>query len=358
MIGLIKKIRKKIQRIDFEGLWPGFIPYEFALYSEDAVYLNDVVLPWDASFAGDTGLFFEGRFIAILKVSEKDMVDLDVLTARIVGTMFTTHQLTASEDRYYCELKALEYPYDFDNLESKYAEHCFLTAAYRHKEHSIKRELLVMYMYSKSNRKRLIGEMLNYEKSVQSIEGSVEYVSLKVLKTLSPQKYQKRIAATLKWLDSHDEKLIDTRRSACYSGALLCEICDELGIEFRNKIGSSENYIFDVVFDKLQPEQIKAPMSPIYLKGDSKRILKKHFESIQSEIYDVETHFDAAVVKGHFQIRAYDPLNMTRFVNKTLHRSYVGLYDGNEMRIIKGPVVVYSKDSDFSVVVKYVHVEG
>ena len=67
-IELYHIIEEKINSIDFDLLYQGFKPYDFALYNENYVFLKDKIIPIDNRFIGNTAIFYEENYLAIWKV--------------------------------------------------------------------------------------------------------------------------------------------------------------------------------------------------------------------------------------------------------------------------------------------------
>ena len=96
---LYSKIYHNLQKIDFESIWHGFSPCEFALYDEHKVYFFDRTQPVDNRFLGNTSIFYDGKPLAIWKVTNPMLQDPILLTAKIVHEMFHSFQKEQHEER-------------------------------------------------------------------------------------------------------------------------------------------------------------------------------------------------------------------------------------------------------------------
>ena len=109
---LYSKIYHNLQKIDFESIWHGFSPCEFALYDEHKVYFFDRTQPVDNRFLGNTSIFYDGKPLAIWKVTNPMLQDPILLTAKIVHEMFHSFQKEQHEERFPDDLMMLSYPDD------------------------------------------------------------------------------------------------------------------------------------------------------------------------------------------------------------------------------------------------------
>ena len=62
---LYDEVARHLDTIDFETIWAGFTPFEFALFDEHSVYFADKKIPWDKRFLGNTAIHFDGKPLAI-----------------------------------------------------------------------------------------------------------------------------------------------------------------------------------------------------------------------------------------------------------------------------------------------------
>lgn len=106
-----QKIDSTLNNIEFNKLWKGFKRYKFALYDNEKAYFGDKEVKIDNRFAGNTSIDYEGEQIAIWKVSECELENLDVLAANIVHEMFHAFQIENQEKRFPNELKGLNKPF-------------------------------------------------------------------------------------------------------------------------------------------------------------------------------------------------------------------------------------------------------
>ena len=123
---LYNDIVDRLEKIDFNKLFPGFTRYEFALYSNETVYLKDNTIPWDNRFIGNTSIMYENNYIAIWNM-DYSIDDIDIFTSKIIHEMFHAYQLEHNETRWPNEFEALDYQYEQANINMKANESLLLT---------------------------------------------------------------------------------------------------------------------------------------------------------------------------------------------------------------------------------------
>lgn len=83
-----QQVQSKIADVDFQLLWPNFLPFPFALYDSELVYLEDREIPWDDRFLANTAIAFEGGCLAIWNVEMGGNEDLNQLAVNLIHEMF------------------------------------------------------------------------------------------------------------------------------------------------------------------------------------------------------------------------------------------------------------------------------
>lgn len=344
-------ISKRIELVDFEKLWPDFTQYQFAIYDDEKVYFRDKTIPVDNRFMGNTSIKFEGNQIAIWKVSDSDRENLDLLTASLIHEMFHAHQMSLGEKRFFSDLEGLKYPYDIKNYKLKHLELKTLSSAMRETNVEKKKKLFNKFTSIRQEREKLIGNYIIYEKAIETIEGCAEYMTLKVLKELNTSDYKDRLEIACNWISNLDNKLFDTRRISYYSGAILCLVADELDMDFSCEIGKEEKFIFDLINTQIIDYKKEELTALEELKIE--KLFEAHINQVKDDIDKVLNHNDVQEVTGHFTVRGYDPMNLIKFDNKVLHRSFLGVNDDENTNFIKGPIVTESEGSNYTNFIKY-----
>lgn len=348
---ILEQINKRLEKLNFDKLWSGFKAYDYALYDVDNVYFIDKTIPVDNRFMGNTSIPYEGRQIAIWKVSDHDKKNIDLLTAKLVHEMYHAHQLTLKEKRFFSDLESLKYPYVLENYKMKHVELTTLANVQIETDMTKKRELFTTYISIRKEREKLIGSYMTYEKAIETIEGSAEYITLGVLKQLNYNMYAKQLRKACEIVSEVSEKFFDTRRIAYFSGALICQSADDLGIDINCEIGKEEKFIFDLVDKGSFTNKTVDIGAKSHIAIEE--MLHHYIEKIKSDINSVIENQEVKEYRGDFSVRGYDPMNMVRYEDKVLHKSFLAIFDGKETNFIMGPVVTQVEGDNYSEFTKY-----
>ncbi len=325
MRALYEKVSNKLDTVNFEDLWPGFKRYSFALYTGERIYLEKEDLPWDERFIGNTAILYEGSFMAIWRVEgdgvEESSIDVDKLVADMVHEMFHAFQLEQGESRYPNDLVALDYPNNIRNYGLKYAENLLLIQAYKEKK-SRERGLLMSQFYSvRSERECIIGNIIEYEYTLETGEGMAEYVGMMALKQLSEVKYRVRLDTYINSLKTYNVLQLNIRRMSYCSGTLLLVVAHELGLPFYHSIKNEKRTLFEILRDALPALQYEeVSYDKRMIEGFIKEDREKKREIIKSFLEKGNTY-----QLGDYQIIGYDPMNMFKVDDKIYCKTFIRL---------------------------------
>ena len=304
---LYNRVADKLKSLDFEGIYPGFHYFRFALYNDEKIWLEDKEIP-QHNFYGNTTVVFEGEQIAIWKVDENpDSYDIDLFTAGIVHEMFHAFQM---ENKMYEEapndLKLLQYPEDEKNYLVKQAENELL-ASFINATESGKAKIYHTILASRELRRARIGDFVHQEELIEKWEGQAECAGTLALKQLSYEKYEKRIADYATILKNGDN-LFDIRKNAYFSGTLMrileCEIKEDMCEITRRLL-------------------------------EDKKARERRFDEFFSK--------DVVRIPAEGYICGYDPMNQLRMGNRLLATGFIMINIKDRAIHIPGPVVVELK---------------
>lgn len=326
---LYNKVLNNLEKVNFEKLWSGFSRYEFALYSSKEVYFEDEVIPWDKRFIGNTAIKYEDRYIAIWNI-EHDLLneneDIDILSANIVHEMFHVYQNENKETRFPRDLVTLDYPDNVHNFCLKYEENKILSKALCESNLTAKRKLIEKFYSIRINRQQIIGDMCKCEYLSETVEGMAEYVGTMALKQLSEKKYTERIQEYSEYLHNFSPLQFDIRRISYYSGIVFLMIAYDLGINFEHSLLEQDKTVFEIVTNSFEYIKIDD------LQLETALIEKSINENIayKKDLIDkFKGSSERIVTKGEFYISGYDPMNMIKFDNKILCKTFVMLTNQN-----------------------------
>lgn len=347
---LYSEVEELIQKIDFEAIWPQFRAYDFALYDDIDIYMKNQTIPYDQRFLGNTAIEIEDTVIAIWKVERPDREDPVLLASNIVHEMFHAFQRERSETRYPDDLVLLDYPTSIENFELKYSENLFLSLALKSHSFESKREYFNSFVSCRLYREGILGQMIEQEYRVETIEGMAEYVGLMALKQLSPFLFHYREDKICDYLKSPDERLFYVRKNGYYTGAAICLILKELGIDFYHDLETTNKTLFTFLGkDELQP------VKPL-LSDDEIESNYEAFMSTRNELFDqfLSNHNEEIQIKAN--IVGYDPMNMYKRGDEILCSHFILLREvgHNESHYIQGPVLLKMKTGSLREVEAYI----
>jgi len=177
-----------------------------------------------------------------------DLKDLDILTCNIVYEMFHAHQRTHKDVRDINAVKGTQYPSVIEQRTLKQLELKKLIHA------STSEPMLIELKETLSFRKRRVklNDMMSYDLNIDTIKGYAEYMMIKSLRQLNPKTYDQR----LNYIENlADEQLqFDTRRIACFIGAMLCYLPETLGLSIQYEMGSQKTLV-ELISDQISIDE-------------------------------------------------------------------------------------------------------
>ncbi len=366
MKNIYQEVLNRVHSISFETLWTQFKPYEFALYDHESVYFKDDDMPVTEAFMGNTTISYEGRQIAIWQVSESDLLDLDRLSANLVHEMFHAHQSVCGETRYFSDLVGLSYPMVAKNIAMKHQEFDYLIQAHVTHDLHEKKRLFKKFVDLREIRYAELGDMYNYEKAIETIEGVAEYIGLTVMRKLNQASYAKRMTEVLKRLSEISETFLDTRRLCYDSGALICLVADALNIPFKEALAPDLDYIYEctkkhflidnIIADTIVSENV---LEQVEFEPTAETLttigslMESCHNKLKTCIESVVLDPNVEVFQGNFSYCGYDPMNFKRFGNYVYHKYFLGVIQENGPQFLMGTYVTESETEDMTHFTRY-----
>lgn len=307
---IYKAVQEKHETLDFQALWPGFHSFPFALYDGNRAYGRNGYFPQPEAFRGNTALNYHGEWTAVWKLTPAETPDIHVLSADLVHEMFHAFQMECGERRFPDDLAALAYPMDAGNLTAKLAENRALAAAFAAPSVSEKVWLLARFAGIRRTRGAALKECFMFELFPETVEGMAEYIGAQALARLSPEAYTRRTAFFIEALTRIAPALLDMRRQAYFSGALLLLTAHAAGIDFAHGIATAVQPVYRLIEDALKMQ----PFSE-YVLPDPDPALARLAEEEAERRRACIAHIQAAArvrAEGEFSICGYDPMNMWR----------------------------------------------
>ena len=326
-IELYHIIEEKINSIDFDLLYQGFKPYDFALYNDNYVFLKDKIIPLDNRFIGNTAIVYEDSYLAIWMI-DSVFVHHNSLASKIVHEMFHAFQMSKNELRFPNEFLGLGYLYEKFNIALKYDETKLLLKAYEDED----KEALVKFVsYRERRRKDYLNE-LNYEEGIETVEGTAKFVELKALKFLDKLEF-------LKEYDKLKDNIKNLKyyipiRNVCYDiGALMLLIKERLELNYSYEIKDEQRNNYELIFSEFEAQEIYYENTMLNLN-----FLEEYYEAIVERIEAIL--LSNPKIHQIDKIIGFDPLNSFR-INNHLYFKYFLMFEHNQKQIyLKNECVV------------------
>lgn len=330
-----------LEGIDFNALFDGFHKYRFALYTSKEIAIDGEIIPYQDDFRGNTSISYEGEYIAIWDLEYDPVEDPEQFAYCLVHEMFHCHQNTNAEARYPNDLVLLDYPDNVENFNAKYSENGYLADAFEQNDI----ELLRKFAYIRNGRHEKYASMVEQEWKAETIEGMAEYIGLKALEQINPQKHRTTISDYLSKLREKSNLLFDARRISYYTGTVFFLCLEKFGYSIHNMFDS----------DITAYEQ-----NPIDITGVTAEVIPHEFVSRN---YAQLTEEKANKIKEHVErteyiacdafIYGYDPMNMFRVGNIVYCAHFVFLNENGNVKAIDMPVALILADGSNQSVIGY-----
>ena len=325
---LYTQVETILNKVDFDAIWKGFSPYDFAVFDKTSVYLKDRQIPWDERFLGSTAIEFEGSPLAIWMLPDEADIDAERIAAGIVHEMFHNFQYTQGESRGCDEFLILSYPHDLDNCRLKMAENHYLAKAFMENSHTDFSQFIAL----RNTRCRIIGDIIKQEMLVETFEGMAEFAGLMALRQINRNKFMEDIESHLVYLRNPDN-LFNVRRMAYSVGCLMCFAMKTLDIDFYHPL-SDERTLFELI-----PHEVNAVETSFY----------KQKQKLQDEFDDfVKNHSEKVEINA--KITGFDPMNMLMLNNRFLCKRFVML----DRQYFDGPIMLEMKEDSRNEVMAYI----
>lgn len=337
---LYSKIYHNLQKIDFESIWHGFFPCEFALYDEHTVYLSDRTQPVDNRFLGNTSILYDGKPLAIWKVTNPKLQDSILLTAKIVHEMFHSFQKEQREERFPDDLMMLSYPNDAVIHTIRQEENKLLASIFLESDTRKKEAILQSFIQLRKYRTEEAPNIIKQEFLAETIEGMAEYAGCMALKQLSPDCYRQVIRNNIGILAEPAPFFFDIRKMSYYTGSMLCLALSETDTSFYHEIGKQRLSLFELISKEVPPKYTSIQPSPILIR----MLEESHRQREESLSSFLHTNPNYTSVQA--SICGYDPMNMWKLGDYLFCSHFVLLEcDSGTEKFLKGPVGLLVSDS-------------
>jgi hypothetical protein len=359
----MKELEKLLNSIDYGQLWDGFSKNKYSIYNSNNFYLNDdkglgldlikedsyFVGKVDKRFIGNTAISINNNYIAIWN---EDTIPKDIdnakLASLIVHEMFHCFQLANGEKRFPNELLGLDYPITIENINLRTSERQYLLDASIENDKEKKMELLTSYFSIRNKREKLIGSIIEYEKAIESVEGTAVYVEYKAFTQLATNKQSTILKEYIKGFTDINEKNLRIRHSTYNQGLLLGLIADEYILNWKSKLNNSELFLSDFIYNELEIEEVNIEDDNENLAAVEQCVI--NWERQRDMVFDeFEERTRLNVLEENFQVTGFDPMNIVKRNQEIIHRNFLRVKIGENEQVITGPVKATIGDNIFDV---------
>lgn len=196
-----------------------------------------------------------------------------------------------------------------------------------------------------------MGDIINQEFLIETIEGMAEYAGCMALKQISTEKYNIRIYNYIDNLMAVDSRFFNHRRMLYFSGTIFCLLMESNKIDFWHQIGKNNTSLFGIVSDSVKAE------APSFDNENSELMyhLIEHKKNKKGAFdYFLKTHHE--IVTKEYTICGYDPMNMEKMNHRILCSNFIMLTDEmkNDPIFIKGPIMLLLKKDSNNQVYSYI----
>ena len=337
LLAIYKELESRLASIDFEAIWPGFGPADFALYLKDDMCFQGRLESRPAYFMGNTALDYQGRQIAIwnmayTKIEGPD--SLDGLTGNLVHEIFHAFQRNRGETRFPQDLQLLLYPQNKELLAWTRRDSALLAG-----QGDDPAGRLASLAFIRAEKDRLSEGATCDEYRAETAEGLAEYAGIKALGQLNPSLARLQSVKYMRFL-GEAIYLFDIRRRAYFSGVLLALTAEEAGMDIIHDLADQAPLweILDIKASPLDPlSQSEWEEAGALMTGEEDRRAKL--------LADFQARFPRER-PGKARIVGYDPMNMTRVQDFLISTHFLMTDESDPPAPLMGDSLVKMKPHD------------
>ncbi len=327
-----KKIKKRIDLLDFQSIFKGFHPFQFALYNDKVVQFENDVIPYDNRFIGNSSIKYNDEHIAIWNMNYP-VEDINQFASKIVHEMFHAFQGEKNEQRFPNEICGIFYNFSKENIGMKIEETKYLINSYIKKDKSE----LFKFLMLRSKRRALYIDSVNYEAGIETVEGYARFIELKTLKKFSEEKYSNEFNKLLKYVDTFSN--YSKPRNISYEvGALLLTLLEDFG--------------YDISIDF--PRSVTVDL---YVKPDKKTSVKfnnnldlKWLDDLNNQSSEMlKNLLSKSLEKVEFdKVIGFDPMNTKKIENYIVYNHFIFIEHNQKRFSIMGRFLMkLNKENEF-----------
>lgn len=352
VIKRMEEIERLLNRIDYDKLWSGFSKTKYAIYDDKNFCINDAegidmdlietssfyVGKVDERFIGNTAILLNDNYVAIWNMNTvTEDIENERLASLLVHEMFHCFQFVNGEKRFPNELLGINYPITIENVNLRTLERQYLLNANLEINREKKMDLITSYFNIRNKREKLIGDILEYEKAIESVEGVAAYIEFKALNQLNKDKEVSNLKEYTKGFIDVSEKNLKIRHSSYIQGLLLGLIADDYISSWKNRFMNNKSFLSNFI-----QEELDIKVEDIDYENEN---ITQIEECVINWVNKINLIFDdfnkkskSNILKEGFELTAFDPMNIVKRDNEIIHTNLLKLKVDDIEQIIKGPV--------------------
>ncbi|WP_350343173.1 hypothetical protein PRVXT_002457 [Proteinivorax tanatarense] len=347
----LKELNNIIESVSFNKLWDGFNKTKYAIYNDKNFYVNDneglelelikddfcYIGKTDERFAGNTAIKIDNNYIAIWNEENiRQGMSNEKLASLIIHEMFHCFQLANDESRFANELLGISYPMTIENINLRTLERQYLFDANHEIDKEKKMKLITLFYNTRKRREQVIGNIIEYEKAIETIEGAAVYVEYKALEQLMSRS-SINLAEYIKGFTDITEKNLNIRHSSYNQGLLLGLIADEYIPNWKERFSNSTQFLSDFILSELKINEIKLDYKHENLK-EIEGCIANWKEQRDLVFNEFERKTKRKTLEDGFQITGFDPMNIVKRDQEIIHKNFLKVKIDSSEQVIKGPI--------------------
>lgn len=331
-------VAARLDQVDFPAIWPGFHQSAFALYNAETVCYAGREFPRPPDFRGNTAISWQNRPLAIFYLEGQP--DPDRLAAGLVHEMFHAFQQESGESRFPQDLLLLFSPSPPQALAWKWRAGQFLAKAVDRCVSRAEAFLLLKHFCGARRQSRQSNPGFQQECLAETIEGMAEFAGLQALRALSLKKYQEDLAQKQRHLAIPGPFLLDARRMAYDTGALLLTAAQAAGISLAHSLTGQTEPLF--AFLERHFPFASPPEPPTLAQYQAVQTLQSTQEQTHTALVARFMQDSPKFRQGRFRICGYDPMNQLPAGRRLFCSHFLLLKDleAGETLLFEGPCLL------------------
>ena len=333
--------------------WKDFNLVAFALYDKENVYLYNHpkfpphskpyhVFKWNKQFNGaNTLIIYEEYPTAIVNLDYYN--DMENIYAIVLHELFHGLQYLQEEKRFPNEFLGMTYPLLKENVELRNRERRCLYNAVTSTSKTQKLNYLKNFINLRENRRKYIENFLDYENSIETVEGPAFYVESHAYSHISSKKHDIVLNKYGKDLLDNKESTFNLRKSCCSSGLFICLIIEEINPNWKDLFFETDKLLYDLLKDVVEWEANE--ISNVEISMNTKSIIdyiRKDKQHVFKEFESKEGYH--LLITGDIISKGFDPMNIVANETQLLHKNFLSILINDIEYHISQPVITHYKE--------------